>query len=206
MGTQSSFLRLWPNFCEVSQVDIPRNAFLNDPPTSSTWGRGAFLTPVPALCLINSNRSSTDRSGCHQHPNTETHTEHDLMPTWQHCSGAETAAPCPCTLFDETTAPHINTDILLSCSMLFLTKSFLSTNAWFLVFTAHLFLPFLAPSYTISLYYTISKRSCHMTILGENEGKLVLQVWLLPRDVPAAKGTCSGSLCCSNPDTPRILC
>lgn len=55
MGMQSSFLWLWPNFSsEMSQLDIPRNVFLNDPSTSSTWRRGAFLTFVPALCLINS--------------------------------------------------------------------------------------------------------------------------------------------------------
>lgn len=36
--------------------------------------------------------------------------------------------------------------------MLFLTNSFLSTNAWFLVFTAHLFLPLLGPSYTIFFF------------------------------------------------------
>lgn len=67
MGMQSSFLWLWPNLsCEAAQADIPRNVFLNDCPTSSTQGRGAFLTLVPALCLINSdNRSSTHHSGCH---------------------------------------------------------------------------------------------------------------------------------------------
>lgn len=67
MGMQSPFLWLWPNFsCEVSQVDIPRNVFLNDSPISSIWERGAFLTLVPALCLINSDsRSSTHHSGCH---------------------------------------------------------------------------------------------------------------------------------------------
>lgn len=72
-------------------------------------------------------------------------------------------------------------------------------DVWFLVFTAHLFLPFLGPRHTTSLYYIISKPSCHMTILGENEGKLVLHVQLLPRDVPAAKGTRFCSLCCSDP-------
>lgn len=98
-----------------------------------------------------------------------------------------------------TSVQTLQLRILLSCSILFLTTSFLSTDVWFLAFTAHLFLPLLGQSYTTSLYYIISKPSCHITILGENEGKLVLHVRLLPRDVPAAKGTRFCSVCCSNP-------
>lgn len=134
------------------------------------------------------------------------------MPTCQHCSGAERAVPCPSTLFDETTASHINRDTsgedspellhVIPNKQLPLHQCLVSC-----IYCS----PILASSrtklhYFFFLYCVISKPSCHMTILGENAGRLVLQVCLLPRDVPAAKGTCSGSLCCSNPDTPQILC